>query len=98
MPRTSTWKNVPGEAQVCATVVIAFESTGYDDPGRIGGNPENDYPPEGGDERTVTGAYIEAENGERLRLSKGDFDRIAELFAADIAAAEIDTAPDYDGD
>jgi hypothetical protein len=47
-----TWHNAPGV--VCGEFSIEFTSTGYYDPGKTSGLPENCYPPEGEDERTVT--------------------------------------------
>ena len=65
------WSNVSGDPlciemipaddkrdDVTMEMVVEWESTGYYDPGVCSGPPEKCYPPEGEDERTVTGAYI----------------------------------------
>ena len=37
---------------------VDINSKGYYDPGRIGGLPENDYPPEGDEERFIVGLEL----------------------------------------
>lgn len=39
-------------------LVIEFLSNGYDDPGYLGGLPEQCYPPEGDEERVIQRAYV----------------------------------------
>lgn len=50
-------------------IIVHFRSSGYYDPGRTGGPPEDCYPPEGDEERTLDYAEI-ALDGTTQRLSE----------------------------
>jgi hypothetical protein len=71
-------------------LVIEFESSGYYDPGKTYGPPENCYPPEGDDEREVTDVYIFSD-GHRYAIDQSLWEDIEELFRDQIEEAEIDT-------
>lgn len=50
--------HLPKEVDDSWELVIEFESEGYYDPGRLTGPPEDSYPPEGEEERTLVSAYV----------------------------------------
>lgn len=59
MSRGKSWSGVRGTAvSEGGALEIDFVSTGYSDPGFISGPPEKCYPPEGEEERTVSGARL----------------------------------------
>jgi hypothetical protein len=66
-------------------LVIEFRSSGYDDPGQTCGDPDDCYPPEGDDERTVTAITLSGEP-----VPRELWDAIEDMYADEIAAEEID--------
>lgn len=83
-------------------VVIEFESSGYYEPAKIHGLPENCYPEEGDDERIVERVmiYPELENGYDKKgkvASKAVQDELEGLYQEEINDEELDHG-DYDGD
>ena len=78
--------------------VISFTSSGYYDPGRISGPPEDCYPPEGSDEREpeevkVVWTGVSGKSRE-LSLSEAQAQEVFEHFGTEIDEVEIDE--DYD--
>ena len=69
----------------CHELVIEFASSGYNDPGCIYGDPGNCYPPEGDDERTVTGMTLGGEP-----VPKELWGELETMYADEIADVEID--------
>ena len=85
MTRVQRWHNVRGQLVVYPEIVITFRSSGYRDPGVIGGPVEHSYPPEGSDERVVEIVTVEG-NAVDSELAQALF----EHFADDINAVEIE--------
>lgn len=81
-----SWRDVDGA--IVLECMINFRSTGWYDPGRRGGRPEDGYPPEGEDERTLESVEI---NGKTLDAETAR--KIFDLFQADVDEAYI-VAPD----
>lgn len=85
------------------TLDIAFRSSGYYDPGKTYGPPENCYPPEGEDERLIDGqvvvSFVDAEKTKKL--SKEASDELFSQFEDEIQKKELgdwDDEPDYEPD
>jgi hypothetical protein len=91
-----TWKNRPGE--IYGEITIGFLSSGYYDPGKINGLPENCYPPEGEDERLIDEVRINI--GNREVIISGDLAiKLGAYFQDEIDAEEISNEadePDWD--
>jgi len=86
------------EARACEQVEVHFESSGYYDPGKYSGPPENCYPEEGDDERQVTDVTLLLDQGQ-VRLA----DTLVRILASDpvvltaVNGAEVEPPePDYD--
>ena len=92
----SKWQNVSGS--VSGEIEIEFRSSGYYDPGKTSGLPENCYPPEGEDERTVDTVLVTI-GRKTMTLPKQLADEIAGFFQEEIDDEEIDHSggdePDY---
>lgn len=73
-------------------LTVNVSSTGYYDPGKTYGPPEDCYPPEGDNERPVTGAGVAG-----YEVPKTLFDEIEEWLSEEIEALEImPPEPDYE--
>jgi hypothetical protein len=73
------------EAGGAAELVIEYSSSGYDDPGRFDGPAEKCYPPEGDDERLVTGAVvIDSTTKVKTQVAKELLPAIAEHWKREI--------------
>ena len=82
--RSHHWMNVPGELITDVSLVLAFFSTGYHDPGCSSGPPEYCYPPEGADERTPDGvAYLDVGHG-GVKLTPEQTDQLVDLLRGEI--------------
>ena len=86
------------EARACEQLEVNFESSGYYDPGKYSGPPENCYPEEGDDERQVTDVTLLLDQGQ-VRLA----DTLVRILASDpvvltaVNGAEVEPPePDYD--
>jgi len=53
-----SWSGVTGTASEGGILEVDFTSSGYEDPGRVYGPPEDCYPPEGEEEREVVTARL----------------------------------------
>ena len=88
--RIHHWKNVPGELITDVALVLAFLSTGYDDPGCNSGPPEGWYPPEGADERLPDGnAYLDFGTS-RLELTTEQTDQLVDLLHEEIYDTDLE--------
>ena len=95
------WNNVPGT--ITGAIEIDYVSSGYYDPGRIGGDPDRAYPPECDDERTITAIAITINDREwildaKVPAEKLLIDQIAGQFQEQIDEEELDPAKDYFGE
>lgn len=81
----------------CVTLELDCESTGYYDPGRTYGLPEDCYPPEGEDEREVVAARLIHPAGV-VELTGRTLADLFDRFQSRIEAEEIATERDYDYD
>ena len=89
------WRNVPGELLTDVSLVLPFLSSGYSDPGRRSGPPENCYPPEGDDERIPDGlAYLDLGADGRVELTAEQTDTLAELLREELYEAELEPQED----
>ena len=75
-------------------LVIEFESDGYYDAGRVSGPPEDCYPPEGDDERTLSEAYLSISPKEQIELPVEVQQELFDYFYEEIKEVEIDTSGD----
>jgi hypothetical protein len=75
-------------------LVIEFESDGYYDPGRVSGAPEDCYPPEGDDERTLSEVYLSISPKERIELPVEVQQELFDYLYEEIEEVEIDTSGD----
>ena len=80
----------------CEGLELDFDvrSSGYYDPGKTWGLPENCYPPEGKDEREVKGVYLLLDGKKNIPLSKASADLLEALYQEEINDAEL---PSYEG-
>jgi hypothetical protein len=78
--------------------VVSFTSSGYYDPGRVSGPPEDCYPPEGDDEREMSGVKVVwmgiSGESRKLDLSESEAQDVFDHFITEIGEVEIDE--DYD--
>ncbi len=81
----------------CVTLELDCESSGYYDPGRTYGLPEDCYPPEGEDERAVVAARLIHPAG-LVELAGQTLADLFERFQSRIEAEEVSTERDYDYD
>ncbi len=70
-------------------MIIEFVSDGYEDSGQLLGPPEDCYPPEGSDERTLVRAYIETDDATIL-LSAEQQSIIFESYTEAVYDADMD--------
>jgi hypothetical protein len=79
-----------------AQLEIEFTSTGYCDPGKLSGPPEDCYPPEGDDERSLV--TIELSTTSYSVIIEGDLaDKLFAKYASDVDDVEIDESNDDGG-
>lgn len=95
MRTKGSWSNVPGS--VCGEIEIEFTSSGYYQPAKLIGPPENCYPEEGEDERQVDSITITI-GKTVLKMTHGGslrevFDALAIQFQPEIDEEELE-APD----
>jgi len=89
-------------------LIIEFRSSGYYDPGRTYGDPDDCYPPEGDDERLVDEVYLFLDN-EKIKLPRAIlvtshnphsveeidlWDELFEHYSEAIQEVELDTDDD----
>ena len=79
----------------CDGVELDFDvrSSGYYQPAKTSGLPENCYPEEGDDEREVKGVYLLVDD-KRIPLYKTLADELTALYEEEIQAVEL---PDCEG-
>lgn len=79
----------------CVTLELDCESSGYYDPGRVYGMPEDCYPPEGEDEREVVAASLTHPAGCVEIRDRSTLDELYSRFQSRIEAEEVSTEEDY---
>jgi hypothetical protein len=90
------------EEDTCFELDIEFMSSGYYDPGKIYGPPEDCYPPEGDDERelynlVVASFHNAGVNEKTQKLSKQASEELFNLYEQEVKDAELgdwDDGPD----
>lgn len=81
----------------CVTLELDCESSGYYDPGKLYGMPEDCYPPEGEDEREVVSATLTHPAGVVEIRDRSTLDELYSRFQSRIEAEEV-FSPDDDCD
>lgn len=90
--------NAPAQGEIEAP----FKSSGYSDPGKLSGAPEDCYPPESEDERNPDGVatlyYTDAEGKtQHFDLTPEQTSDLFEVYCEDIDSVELDSScDDYD--
>lgn len=84
----------PAQEGTEGELVLECESTGYHDPGRLWGMPEDCYPPEHEDERTVTGAELVTLGGKTSITDRETLELFGEHFETRIERQEVATDAD----
>jgi len=86
-------ENVIEEAELS----VDYHVSGYYDPGRTYGPPEDCYPPEGDEERNVEGATLVFTKDVLLEIPKEHLGKIQDAFDDEINRKDFDP-PDYEPD
>ena len=93
--RKRSWARVPGELLTEVNLVLPFLSSGYYDPGRLYGPPEDCYPPEDGDERLPDGlAYIDLGTTITVPLTAEQTELLAELLRDELYEVKLEPEDD----
>lgn len=77
------------------TIELDCESSGYYDPGRVYGMPEDCYPPEGEDEREVVAASLTHPAGVVEIRDRSTLGELYSRFQSRIEAEEVSPDDDY---
>lgn len=71
-------------------IVVEFESSGYDDPGKFCGPPEDCYPPEGWEEREWVRVYAEDEDNNRVEFDDETSKLVFDYYYDQIMEVELE--------